>query len=343
MTHHQFHWIEKLQVQLTIVGTALAAYFLVWPMVCPADPGGAVAFVAAGSLGKAAVLAAALCVLSALCCVTTVSARPAGTMAAAMIGLGGLSLHSGAMREMLWARQADLAAMYWQMVLEVLLLAAIVLVAAQVARGVRKLLGAAAGGWAWRDPLDSLGEHQQRKYLQAMASEEGVSTNGLLGGGFARLVVENLGRITARQTGRRMPDRDVLTRWVLCFLVCLAIAVLVLLLLARSRDRGQVLFALVAGNFLATLVAYQVFPTRLSLPAWLTPMTVAVGFYVLAAAGALRTGQGAWMYVEACYLALPIDWMTAGLGGALLGYWASARMHEAKFLERQDVQQPEGV
>jgi hypothetical protein len=32
--------------------------------------------------------------------------------------------------------------------------------------------------------------------------------------------------------------------------------------------------------------------------------------------------------------ALPIDWMTVGEGGALLGYWVSQRIHEIRHFEK---------
>ena len=70
--------------------------------------------------------------------------------------------------------------------------------------------------------------------------------------------------------GRRAPARpgDVITRCGLCFMMALGLTLCLVWLLARSSDRGQILFALVAGNFLATLIAYQVFPSRLSWAAW---------------------------------------------------------------------------
>jgi len=345
MIRRHAHWMEKLQVQLTAVAAGLAAYFLIWPIVSPTDPTGPVTFIATGSLKQAGLLAAAVCGLAALGCLTTVSARPAGTTAAVLIGLGGLSIHSGPMRELLWARQDDLAAMYWQMALEVLLLGAVLLVAAVVVALVRKATAGIAGKWSWSDLLTDLSEDQQRAYLQSTRSEgggRGAPPKSLVGGGFARLIVEHLALAASRRAGRRMPDGDVLTRCGLCFLLCLAIAVSIVALLARSAARGQLLFALLAGCFLAALIAYQVFPTRLSLPAWAAPVVAAVGYYVLAAAGALHTGQGAWMAVEPCRQALPIDWMTAGVGGAILGYWVSSRMHESKFLEHQE-QQEEGA
>ncbi|MGB2823171.1 MAG: hypothetical protein WBF17_19460 [Phycisphaerae bacterium] len=342
MVRRHSYWIEKLQIQLTAVGAGLAAYFLIWPIVSPTDPTGPVAFVATGALAKAGLLTASVCALAALCCLTTVSARPAGTMTALLIGLGGVSLHSGPMRELLWARQADLAAMYWQMALEVLIMAAILLIAAVVVALVRRAAAGIAGEWSWTDLLTRLSEDEQRAYLRPRDSGNGGdkgALGGLVGGGFARIIVEHLALAASRRAGRRMPDADVLTRCGLCFLLCLTIAVSVVWMLAQSAERGQLLFALLAGCFLATLIAYQVFPTRLSLPAWAAPITAAVGYYVLAAVGALSTGQGAWMAVDVCRQALPIDWMTAGVGGGMLGYWVSSRTHESKFLEHVEGQE----
>ena len=34
---------------------------------------------------------------------------------------------------------------------------------------------------------------------------------------------------------------------------------------------------------------------------------------------------------------LPIDWLTFGIGGGLLGHWLSSRMHEAKHIEEKEA------
>jgi len=342
MTHRHSYGIEKLQVQLTAVAAGVAAYFLIWPIVRPADPASPVTFLADGSIGGAAVLAAVTCALAAACCLTTVSSRPEGTMAAVLIGLGGVSLHSGPMRELLWLPQTDLAGLYWRMALEVLLLAGVAAAAAVVVKVVRRLLSAAAGRWCWRDPLTTVSDRQQRVYLKAVGDDGNGAkqgSTGLLGGGFARLIVEHLGIVASRQTGRRTPGSEIATRYVLCFLTCLIASVSLVWLLARSTERGQILFALAAGCFLAAVIAYQAFPTRWSAAAWAAPIIAGVGYYALAAIGSVHAGRGAWMQVEPCYQALPIDWLTAGVGGALAGYWASSRIHEAKFLEILEEQE----
>ena len=333
------YWLEKLQVQVTVAAALAAAYFLVWPVVRPGDPMGPMALLAAGTARCIGLLAAAACVLAGACAILSISARPEGTMLAVLLGLGGLSLRSGSMRSILWLRQGDLSTLYWQMALEVLMLGAIVLAAVVVAAGARKVAGVLAGKWAWRDLLVALSDEQKLAYLRLAGSDDGAKQGGgFLGGGFARMVVEHLGMAADRREGRRMPAGDVLTRLALCFLVSAGITVAGVWLLARSFDRGQTLFALLAGSFAGTLIAYQAFPTCSSVAAWAAPLAAAVGFYVLGAVGA-GGGEGAWMKVDPHYYALPIDWATAGLGGAMLGYWSSLRMHEAKFWEHCEQQE----
>jgi hypothetical protein len=352
MTHRQVHWFEKLQVQIATIAAMLAAYAVIWPLVAPADPPGPLAFLASGEAAKAGTLAVAMGALAVGVCLLTFSARPEGTMAALLLGLGGLSLRSGPMRVLLWVREDDLGTMFWQMVLELMVLAALALAAALAVGVIHAVLRGLLGRWGWQDLLEVVSEGDQREYLRCLTGatarggeaegRHGGLTTSLTGGGFARIILEHLacGGAAAGGTGKAaMRPGDAITRCGLCFLTALALALGLIWLLARSSDRGQILFALLAGNFLATLVAYQFFPSRLSWAAWASALVAGVGFYVLAAVGAPRTGAGAWMFVANCSLALPIDWITAGLGGALLGFWASSRMHEGKFLDECEENQ----
>jgi hypothetical protein len=103
------------------------------------------------------------------------------------------------------------------------------------------------------------------------------------------------------------------------------------------------LFALFAGCFLGVFIGQKVVPTRMNLTAWTVPVALGVGLYLLAAISAVRTGQGAWIEVRLYAQALPIDWMTAGLGGAMLGHWEDLRMREARYIEDSlDTLQTEG-
>ena len=59
--------------------------------------------------------------------------------------------------------------------------------------------------------------------------------------------------------------------------------------------------------------------------------------YTLAAAAA-GSQPDAWARVNDYSRALPVDWLTAGSGGAVLGYWISERLHEMKYIERHQEQ-----
>jgi hypothetical protein len=353
MTHRQHHGIEKLQVQITAAAVLVAAYFLVWRAVRPADPEGAVTFLATGSFGRGAVLAAVVLLVTVLCAVTTISARPEGTLAAALMGLGGVSVHSGPMRTLLWLRQGDLSSMYWQMAAEVVLLGLVLAVGAGVLRRLGPVGRRLAGKWAWNDLLGAFNEKQQREYVRFVANrkrdDDGEAKGDLslkpLGGGFARIISDSLDRAAVRRTGLKAPDGEALARWGSCFALCLAAAAALLWLLAQSADRGQILFAVFAGCFLSTMLAYHVFPSRCSSPAWAAAVVLGAGSYVLAAVNAatFQSGPATWVDVPACFQALPVDWLTAGAGGALLGYWVSSRMHESKFLEYHEEQEEGGT
>ncbi len=340
MARRHYHWLEKVQVQATAVAACVAGYFVVWPLVRPVDPQAPVAFLAGGTPMDAVLLAVAMLVLAALCCVPTVTARPAGTVAAMLLGLGGLSIHSGPMRVLLWARQPAMRSLFLRMALELVALTAMAVAAVLLVSLVRGVLTRLAGPLAYRDLLEELSESEQRDIL-AEATGEQFSPTSLTGGGFYRLIQERLGALEARRTGRRVPGGDILGRMGLCLLTALAAAVALVLLLGRSDERGQLLFAALGGCFLATLIAYHLFPTRSPLPAWIAPVLTGLGLYVLASVGSIQTGFNAWTHVESVYRVLPIDWLTAGCGGGLLGYWVAQRGHESKFLEQYSETDPE--
>jgi hypothetical protein len=117
--------------------------------------------------------------------------------------------------------------------------------------------------------------------------------------------------------------------------VGLVMAAVLLLSLMRSGDRGQIIFAMFASFFLASLVAQQLFPRSLGGLAWIMPFVLAVVFYALGAASVASSDPQAWIRVPDYARALPIDWLTAGVSGALAGCWTSSRIHEERLVEQQ--------
>lgn len=116
----------------------------------------------------------------------------------------------------------------------------------------------------------------------------------------------------------------------------LAIAILLLVVTFRSTERGQIAFALAASFFIASVVAHQIFPIRISVPLLLGPILMAAlvfGFgWVGMGGGENSDWYAAQMVAQNLPLraALPIDWMTLGTGGAVAGFWLSSRMHETR-------------
>lgn len=329
MDARRLHDVEKLQVQVAAAVGLAAAYFLLWPVVAPTPPTEAMAMLATGSYLTLAKVVAVVAGLAVVAAVLTVSCRPQGALAVALLAAGAFSLRCRPLREVLWVRQDDLPRLFWQMLAEAVLLAAVAAAAAGLVGIVRRVLALVAGKWLWRDPLLSLPEDQRRSWLDGLPQSP-------WGGGFRRIFVEGLGVESARRGGARLPSAEALTRWALCSLLTIAISLALVAVLLRSADRGQILFAILAGCFLGSLLAYQIVPTRLGLPAWAGPVVAAAALYVLSAVSTVAAGQGAWMQVKAYSQILPIDWATAGLGGSLLGYWVSSRMQEARFLEQSE-------
>ena len=143
-------------------------------------------------------------------------------------------------------------------------------------------------------------------------------------------------------TNKKAPRKETIIRSFGFLVLGTAIAVVTILLSMRSSDRGQVLFSLLASFVLAVILSHQVFPGAYSIAAWLMPPVTAVMFYSLAA-NEITAGPQAWMAVPAYSRALPVDWLTAGCGGAVLGYWICRRLHETHHIERRQEQENPGA
>jgi hypothetical protein len=336
MTHRQTHFLEKLEFQVAAIAGAAVVYWFVWPLLIPGDPELPICFLAGGQGAHLFALIGFACALGIACGAITVTARPQTAVLALALGIGGLSLRSPRIRSLLWAQQDSMHTLYWRMALEVLVLLAVIVIAGALAGIGRRLAAALAGGLLWRDPLLQLDDERRAAYKRELARRDAEKPSPWSAWMVLSLLSLPLGVIWVPKLNvkdEKLLGRDTAVRGVLGFMISLTASAIVVFMLLRSPERGQILFALFAGCFLGVFIGQKVVPTRMNLTAWAVPVALGAALYVLAAISAVRTGQGAWIEVRLYAQALPIDWMTAGLGGAMLGHWEDLRMREARYIE----------
>jgi hypothetical protein len=252
---------------------------------------------------------------------------------AATIGVGGLALRSSDFRALLWARQGDLPAMFWQLVGELAVLTGIVIVCGLVVLGVRGVVGWLFPRWVWQDPLSGAVLAPAGKADPAQRDTLGAAAR-LLGLGAVDYTVHSKDSPAPQAVSRG----ELLARLATCVVVSLAISTALLMVLMRSDERGQTIFAMLASFLLAVLIAHSIAPAPYPLVAWAPPLVVGVAFYVLGAMTQIRPVPQGWLDVPLYARVLPLDWATFGVGGGLLGYWFSARLHEARHIEQNENQ-----
>lgn len=339
MNQRQHHGLEKIELQLAAAAAMAAAYFIFWPLLRQGDPLAALSFLAGDGWGRLWAFAAVFWILAAGCAVLTLSARPQTALIAALFGAGGLSLRSPQMRTLFWKNPDSLGSLYGTLAVELLLLAAIFVVGMLVVAAVRAVARLFCRSLLWQGAVTEAADVSDAEVAFADDNRSVFWGDVLFLVRLCRLGFIAVAPKDGRQ--QRKAGKKALARTGMCLLLSLVISATLLLSLIRSPDRGQVLFAL-AGSFLVGgLIAHQVFPAPLGGAAWLLPVAAGLVAYALGAASAVSTAPQGWMNVQLVARALPLDWLTAGGGGAMLGYWISARMHEARFMEAQ--QEPQGA
>lgn len=303
MSPRQSHWLEKFTVQAAIVATLAAGYFLLYPFVRPSDSQTAVAFLAVGGAGRVAGFAIGLLIFAAASALLTVSARPCGTILVAVLGTGAVAMRSPEFSTLLWLRQDNFGALFRLLIAETVLLGALLFVAVMVIRQARALAGRLTPRLAWH-PSGSPKSPERPRDASRLAAGLGPWGRSFLSAA-------------------------------LTLLVGLA-AVAVLL---QSAHRGQVLFALLASFAVAAWLANRLLPAPHVEAYLLAPLVAAVLFYALASVASYGSQPEAWANVPLYARALPIDWLTAGCGGAMLGCWIGQRMEDAKLLDQAEEQQ----
>lgn len=315
--------IEKLRVQFaTAVGLA-AVYFFLWQALVSRDPLWPITFIAEGNLANLAVFTAILLGLAIFTSLLTLGLRPAGPLLAALIGTGALSLRCPPARTLLWAHHDNLAGLFTGMIVEILLLTASVAMTALVISTIRYAAGRINPKWRWPgEKVEPAEEPLRTDWIGELFAPEVISVISLLG--------ESKNNTSRRQAASRM-----LAKSLYCLLTGLVIANVMVLVVMQSPLRGQIIFALMISFFIAALAAYRTFSVSSCVPAVAMALVSAVVMYALAAFMSINGTTNAWMNVPIFARALPIDYLTAGGGGAVLGYWVNCRINQAKVAEQR--------
>lgn len=312
MDPRKTHLLEKIQVQLTVMAALGAVYFLCWPALRPSDPQLPLTFLLGDNLHQLTLFGLVLAALAVAIGLFTVTARPVGALMALSLAAGGVSLRSNSFRPLLQLYQDDLHALYFSLILETLLLAGIAFVGAALLLATRALVARIAPSWAWHPPVT------EPDQADAAAPQPTAPAK------------------PAPASGPSLTETLIIP-----LLLALLISVGLLMLLMRSDAHGQTLFAIIAAFLLAVLITRQAFPRCPAVLAFILPVLVSVAFYVLGSWTPIGQTPQAWVKVEFYARALPLDWMTLGIGGGLAGYWISDRLQEIRVQESMEKQEDE--
>ena len=316
---------EKTLLELTSLAVVAGVFLLVAPRLVGGDPLGAIVLTVGGAGSRAVLAAITMLAAAALCGALTAAARPAAMGVAMVMGLSGLSLYSTPLRTLLWQHHENLPSLYATLAIELLVVAAFAGVAMIVGEFTRRVVGGRIGRLAWRHPLAEMNippaEWPEADY-EHLAERSGTWATALWG-------IASLFRRNPRQESPGLKHRAI------CAAIMIVGGAVLAAVLCRTGDRKQVLFAVFAGFALAAMAAHQFFPTACSAIFWVSPIIVGLAVYGLAASACGSLGDSAIGWLDVPYLAraLPVDWLTAGSGGGLVGYLVSARLHEGKILE----------
>jgi hypothetical protein len=140
----------------------------------------------------------------------------------------------------------------------------------------------------------------------------------------------------------RLIDRKIASEaWdqrALALLVCIATTAALVMLLAATGDETQVFFAVFIGAWVGAIAAHAVVPTRPAPWFWAGPIVTGAVGYLLAWTSTtpadLATGEVGGLFAPLAR-PLPIDWLAAGVPGALLGYVRSRTKQFKKVAEGQ--------
>ncbi|NLW86884.1 MAG: hypothetical protein GXY38_08420 [Planctomycetes bacterium] len=312
MNYHRMHLVEKLQVQVSGFAGMAIVYFALWRLFEPANPHAPFVLLVAGGLRQMFLLVALIIAVAAFGAAFLAKSRPHGVLLASLLTALGVSLRSPMMRGLFWSTSRSGIALYWPMIAELLILAATLVVAAAIIDIIRKKMSRALPNAAWVDPLAGVDAQKLAKVGESWAASP--AHGGLI-----------ISKAAFKVGSWRPLAAGALT---------LAGGLVLLRVTLQSSDRGQIIFALLASFGIAAMAVNQLMPARCTMLIWISPVIAAVLLYLLAAAAPIPATANGWINYPVYGRITPLDWITAGCGGAIAGCWISARMHESRIAEK---------
>lgn len=326
MNYQKLHTLEKIQVEIA-AGIALAlTYFVIGPISGSWDPLSPSVFVANASFQKLFAFGVLVWTLAAGCSLLTMSSRPQGAMIAALVGAAGISLHSRSIQGLFMEYQESHITIFMLLIVETLILLLFLFATEAVVYFVRHAMARFGVKWLFRGRVFRYEPHGL-ELAEWIEKTETADTAERIG--FLPIWAE----IRILRKGDKANARETLTTALSCMGMSILIATVLLLVLLQSSERGQVIAGIFISFVVAVLASHQKFPTPFAFVAWSAPMLTAILFYILSAATVVDSSAVATGRLHAYALGLPVDWMTAGGAGAVLGFWVSERIHELRHIE----------
>ncbi len=308
-------FLEKTRLVVACAVAVLIMSTVGWHAASPADPDMAVTFILRETRMVPAWIIVGLLTAVSAAVGTAIAGRrlPEAGLFAAGVGLTGLALHGGSMQVLLQYYPADSeatrSALMRQLVLDSLLWAAI-------------LLGAWFVSWTvWR-------------WLWSASFMEDAASNG-------ESAPKNSGSSAGKSAIQPIDHASPWSGWPALLVTAMVASIFIWLTIALTPvaniARGQVIASVAGGLFFGAMTARYF--TGINHSHWyvLAALAVALIGYLL---GYLRADM-AWA-TNYKYIAqipstpphelvrpLPIEYLGAGVAGALLGFWASAKVEHA--------------
>ncbi len=257
--------------------------------------------------------------------------RTTATIATIMAVMSGASLSADPMADVLWKTDGQTRGLYVDMLLQLLVGGVAVLILHDLIVRIRAKQVLTAAFWE-----RCCGEFPQATPLpkgdmKALSSSEPLAVFS------ASMVIGMTG--TRDSLGLLPNERGLLRTWremkpdersenALAFVAGVVFSGMLLFIIAQSASRSQLLFAVIAASAAGPMLLLRFFP-RVRAAVWtLVPLVLAVGAISLGMLTRQTLSPQGIGRIPPILQLYPLDWIVAGMGGAMLGCWYAERSRE---------------